>query len=308
MAQAKKNTNTNATTKKISAKEKLTAFILDAIEVDGALPWDNALLNTLAPINASTMKRYRGGNILALSMMGNKLPAAEQEWVTFNQVTKLGGKVKKGEHGTPIIFYTPWDKERKCIKDDKSKEEDVIFIIKGSTVFDISQCEGITPKRDVTSIQHDRYDDAEKVIADFAKATNLKLNLTKKGGVGWYSPTSHEISVAGIAYYKTAEEYYSTLFHEMTHSTAIALDRNIDGVKGGTAYSKEEVIAECGAMLLCMEFGISKHCRDNSAAYLKEWSAHLKDNPDWLISGMSAAEKAVKYVFDKAGYKPQIVC
>lgn len=73
---------------------------------------------------------------------------------------------------------------------------------------------------------------------------------------------------------------------------------------GSVKYSKEEVVAEFGAALLCRAFGITEQ-EDNTAAYLQSWSQKLKENPDWLINGANAAQKAVDYMFKKVGYIPQ---
>ena len=61
------------------------------------------------------------------------------------------------------------------------------------------------------------------------------------------------------------------------------------------SYSKEEIVAEFGAALLCRQFGITSE-DDNTAAYLQGWSEAIKENPDWLINGANAAQKAVDYM------------
>ena len=73
---------------------------------------------------------------------------------------------------------------------------------------------------------------------------------------------------------------------------------------GDHNYSKEEVVAETGAMFLCQYFGIAKDTSRNSQAYLQHWSQKLRENPMWLISGANAAEKAVNYMLKSAGLAP----
>ena len=176
-----------------------------------------------------------------------------------------------------------------------------------STVFDISQCEGIKPRREVKTIDHPPMEQVDALMEKFAESTGLKLELTKKSGSGSYSPSEHLVSVAGLRYHKTPNAYYSTVFHELVHSTGKAMGRDMSGIFGNHKYSEEEIVAECGAMLLCMEFGILKESEDNSVEYLRHWGEKLTENPKWLIQGMSKAEKAVQYIFEKMGYTPAVL-
>ena len=84
------------------------------------------------------------------------------------------------------------------------------------------------------------------------------------------------------------------------------MHRNQNTRFGSHEYSEEEIVAETGAMLLCMEFGIEKTIRNNSIEYLRSWSKYLQDNASWLIDGSRKAEKAVKYFFETVGYTPRL--
>ncbi|MFC2946815.1 zincin-like metallopeptidase domain-containing protein [Virgibacillus sediminis] len=71
-------------------------------------------------------------------------------------------------------------------------------------------------------------------------------------------------------------EYYSTLFHEMVHSTGHKdrLHRK-EVMQANTHksrdYSKEELVAELGASMLCGICGIDNETIDNSASYIDSW-------------------------------------
>jgi antirestriction protein ArdC len=97
------------------------------------------------------------------------------------------------------------------------------------------------------------------------------------------------------------EHYYSTLFHEMTHSTGHPSRLNrptlSDAARFGDAnYSKEELVAEMGAAYLCGFAGIENKTIDESASYLASWLRVLRSDHRLLISAASQAQKAVDYV------------
>lgn len=292
---------------KKSAKEKLIDAIVDGINKTQSLPWDNGRLNDLSPINHVSKKKYHGVNRVMLRFFTRMIEAPNQEFLTFLQAKKAGGNVKRGEKGCPIVFFTWWDTKRKCPEDQDSDKADVIPLVKSSTVFDVSQCDGVEPSREIKSIDHPAMADVDAMVQKFAEKTNLKLNLNGVGGTACYVPARHTVSVSGLKYHKTAAAYYSTLFHELIHSTGKAMGRKVANFFGSHEYSEEEIVAETGAMLLCLEFGIEKVEKDNSIAYLQSWGKKLKENPNWLIKGVSDAEKAVQYLFDTVGYTPQVI-
>jgi antirestriction protein ArdC len=101
--------------------------------------------------------------------------------------------------------------------------------------------------------------------------------------------------------FNSAEEFYSTLFHELTHSTGHTKRVGRDGIEklntfGSEAYSKEELIAEMGAAMLCGVAGIERQTLSNSAAYLKSWIDVLKSDSHMVVSAASQAQKAADYI------------
>ena len=288
-------------------KNELVKLITDKIEKDNLLPWQKGTLNsTWFPINGFTKKNYRGINLIVLSFLGG----ANQEFLTFKQVQEKGGKVKKGAKSLPVLYWQPWNFKEHRAPQEGDNKEDVAGFYKQYNVFDISQTEGIEPSRKLVkreNVEHN--EEIENIIKEFAKNTKLNLKIETSTKIGnnsaYYSPTFHEVYIAPCEEYTTTEQWLSTFFHELVHSTAKALKRKIDGHKFGSyEYSKEEIVAEFGATMLCRIFGVNAEV-DNSAVYIKSWSKKLKENPDWLISGANEAQKAVDYILEKAGYKMQ---
>ena len=216
--------------------------------------------------------------------------------------------MKKGEHGVPIVFFTEWDKVQKCRPNAESEREDIVRVMRYYLVFDIAtQVEGISPRRVIKTKENTPLVQIDTYVKKFAEETNLKLEIGKVSGAGSYSPSQHTVSVAGLQYYDSPEAYYSTLFHECIHSTAEALGRDISGnFFGNKNYSEEEIVAECGAMILCQRFGIHDIPCKNSLEYLRSWSKKLRENPSWLSKGISKATKAVTYFLEKAGVPAEV--
>jgi antirestriction protein ArdC len=101
--------------------------------------------------------------------------------------------------------------------------------------------------------------------------------------------------------FSSVEKYYSTLFHELTHSTGHVSRIGREGIEilntfGSESYSKEELVAEMGAAMLCGVTGIAPATLQNSAAYLKTWIERLKADSRLLVSAASAAQKAADYI------------
>lgn len=292
---------TTTTTKK-TVKQEFIERILAHIEKEHTMPWNNGLLNKRKmPINFLTGKKYRGVNILSLWMDGG----GTDEYATFNQINEAGGKVKKGSKGIPIVFYKLIQKEDvKTMEDEEGNIlqtlPEYIPMLKKFTVFKLTDCEGVKGRREFKTQENPVFPNIQEAVERFFSATNLKYN--ESSGTAYYTPFTHSVTISARNEYTSSERYYKTLFHEMVHSTAISMKRDLNGRKESTAYSKEEVIAEFGSMLLCRAFGIA--CEENqeiSAEYIKGWSESLRKNPDWLISGASKADKAVEYIIDKMG-------
>lgn len=296
---------TQKTTRR-DVKAELVQLVLDHMEKTNRAPWDKGLCFEFSPINATTKKEYRGINRILLNMLG----LGTMEFATFKQVQAAKGKVKKGAKGLPVVYwdFTLWNfkEQRKPLPDDNEKDLKKVPFLKKYTVFNINDCEGIeSARKDIpTGKDNKRIDEAQEAIDKFIAATGITLH-EKETGTACYSPSEHAVYIAKLSSYKSSEHYYSTLFHELIHSTNKEIKRTLGGKFGSHAYSEEEIVAEFGAMLLCSYFGIEKQT-ENSAEYLTSWGKVLKANPNWLIKGANEAEKAVDYFLKKvAEYKSE---
>ena len=117
----------------------------------------------------------------------------------------------------------------------------------------------------------------------------------------WYRPSSDTVGMPSLPLFNSAEEYYSTLFHELAHSTGHQSRIGREGIEqlntfGSESYSKEELVAEMGAAMLCGVTGIAPTTISNSAAYLNSWIERLRGDSQLIISAASAAQKAADYI------------
>lgn len=307
MMNAKAKTTTNQSTTKVDIKKKVIDLILEACENERKLPWDKGVLNgELYPINPQTGSKYRGFNRLFLYWLGRENNPT-LEFLTFKGAQALKGSVKKGVKSLPVVYwhFSQWNKKEGRPAQDGDDKKDIqnIPFVKFYNVFRISDTT-VEPTRKLEERENASIEDVDNFINKFVEATKVSLEF-KCGGAASYAPFRHKVCIAEKKYYKSSEEYYSTLFHELVHSTGKKMERKNNYEEWGDhSYSKEEVVAETGAMFLCQYFGIEKDTSRNSQAYLQHWSQKLRENPMWLISGANAAEKAVNYMLKSAGLTP----
>ena len=284
------------------AYQKITEQIIKALE-EGTVPWQKGWLTNPA-VSHNDGRVYSFLNQILLRRNGG-------EWLTFNQVTANGGKVKKGEHGSIVLFFNFKEEE---IKDDNGN----VIIEAGEPlkrkipmpryyyVFEVGQCEGIERKYPPKLKIHDSVAEAEQVIQNYL-AANPDLRLDERiGNRAYYSLTEDRVILPERGQFTDINEFYSTAFHEMVHSTMTkercdrSKERFGENVAFGSCnYSKEELVAEIGAVFLCEYVGI-KGVFDNSASYIKGWLKVLKNDSTFIVSAASKAEKAVQYILGEA--------
>jgi len=270
---------------KTDVYEQVTNKIIEQLE-QGVVPWRKPWRNGLAsmPKNLISGKTYQGINVLLLMMEDFDNP----HWVTYKQAANLGGHVRKGEKGTRIVFWKFLERE------DEEGEAKKIPMARTYTVFNLEQCEGLTPQE--TPEPEAQLTDAQAIIANWKD----KPEVRESGGKACYSPTHDIIWLPTKQRFNSEDEYYSTYFHEAIHATGHKTRLDRDGVTetakfGSHEYSKEELIAEMGAAFLSAHANI-KTTLTNSAAYIKGWLEKLKSDRKLLISAAGKAQKATNYV------------
>ena len=177
------------------------------------------------------------------------------------------------------------------------------FILKYYNVFHIDDCEGIVSKAGKATVEDNKpIEEAEKVIGEYLDRSHLSF-VSQRSNRAYYSPTEDKVVVPLLEQFKTTEQYYSTTFHELVHSTGhqSRLDRK-SGMRsffGSEDYSKEELVAEIGSAMICGRLGFeTKKTFKNSVAYLQNWIQVLKNDTKMIVLAASGAEKAAKYILN----------
>lgn len=263
-------------------------------------------------MNAATGRSYRGGNALKLTVAAIERGYTDPRWCTFNQAKANGWKVRKGEHGVKIeVWRFPEKKDKTAEKEDISKEETDNkkpldprrpYRVDMPTVFNVEQMDGVPQLPELTpehkaQIEKERIAAIETIIAH-SEAPVRQDQLTNN----YYSPKEDAIHVMKKEKFHHADDFYSTVLHEIGHSTGheTRLKRNMKGMFGSPDYAKEELRAELTSMFLNQEFNMrfSEDHFQHHAAYLQGWAKALADDPNELYRAASDADKAVQYIHE----------
>ena len=267
--------------------EVITNAIIKKLE-EGVIPWQKPYQGMWRwQKNFKSGKRYNGINQISTSMMKFNSPY----WLTYKQAKELGGTVIKGSKGSPILFAKLVDYK------DANDVERTTSIYRRTFVFNLDNIDGIDcPHLDdygIEEIDFNPIENCVKALED-SKPNRAEIEF-HTNNIAYYSPGADMISCARPETFVSEEAYYSTIFHEIIHSTGHSsrLNRDMTGEKGGKKYAKEELIAEIGASFAAGLTGIATATLDNSVAYIEEWKSVLRDNPQLIVIASSKAQKAV---------------
>ena len=175
-------------------------------------------------------------------------------YVTFHQAKQLDGRVKKGEHGTPVVFWKLLGTREKS-EDNEDEKTNVIPYLQYSTVFNLTQTEGIDAPKDAPQ-PLEPIVVCEQIIEGFTDKPEPVHTLLPKA---YYQPATDSIQMPAKSSFVSMEAYYATLFHEYVHATGHEkrLNRhaqeNTNFDFGSKDYSKEELVAELGSAFFCAE-------------------------------------------------------
>ena len=266
--------------------KEVTDRIMAQLE-NGVIPWQKPWIACGNAISRATGASY--------SLLNQMLLGRPGEYVTFSQCQKEGGKVKKGEKSSMVVFWKFIEQE-----DPDTKEKKQVPFLRYFNVFHIDQCEGLKPKHQPALPNTANANDAaDAIIRNYCERSGVKLQH-QEGDRAFYQPSSDSITLPLLAQFAETAEYYSTAFHELTHSTGHAsrLNRLEKTAFFGTeAYSKEELVAEIGAATLVNAAGLETSSSfRNSAAYIQNWLKVLSDDKRFIVSAAGKAEKAVALI------------
>jgi antirestriction protein ArdC len=275
----------------------ITDRIVQQLE-KGVIPWRRPWGGSEnEPRNAISRKAYRGVNVFMLSAAGFD----QSNWLTYRQAQALKGSVKKGEHGCPVVFWSITDRE-----DTETGKVRKLFLLRYYTVFNVSQCEGLPEGLTISNgprLDFQPIAECERIIAELpANSPEIKHGSSQ----AYYRPSADQVSMPSRESFLSVEDYYATLFHELTHSTGHKSRLDREGITqldtfGSNRYSREELIAEMGAAFLCGRAGIDcQALHDNQAAYLASWIKALRGDAKLVVLAAAAAQKAADLLLSES--------
>lgn len=279
------------------AKANVYDMITDRIIAElekGQIPWEKPWTGVRdGAYNRITKRPY--------SLLNQMLLQHNGEYATFKQWQDLGGHIRKGEKSEIVVFWKIFE-SKETDSDTGEIEIKKIPLLRYYNVFHISQVDGVEPLApEQLNDEVEPIEAGDKIINDYINREHLKF-VECKSNQAYYSPSNDTVVVPLKEQYSMLNEYYSTTFHELTHSTGHKnrLNRLQTGAVasfGSENYSKEELVAEIGSATLMSIAGIEtpKTFR-NSTAYIQNWLQVLRSDNKFVVSASSKAEKAVNYI------------
>lgn len=282
--------------------QEITNRIVSAIEAGGVAPWQRPwALSGGYPISLSTGKHYRGINVLLLMLEGR----ADPRWGTYKAIAAAGGQVRKGQKATNVVFWKRVERKR----DIREGEDANYWLLRNFSVFNATQADGLpalpekverafTPIETCEAIAKGYvWDGGTSGISDTDKRPVGPL-VAHGGDRAAYSIDRDRVLMPEPPQFVTDEAYYTTLFHELIHSSGAEkrLNRLDRSTFGSDKYGQEELVAEMGAAFLAGIAGLESAGGDESAAYVGGWLDKIKGNPKMVVQAAAKAQRATDYI------------
>ena len=253
-------------------------------------PWKTSADGVRVPTSFVSKRPYRGVNTFLLALARFKAGYDSNYWLTFKQIEVLGGSVK-GQRSEMVVFWKLLEKP--AVNPTTENKTNHIPMLRYYRVFNLDQVSGMAKPRAGELPAFEPIADAEAIATKY----QTQVAVTHGGSRAYYHPSTDSINMPERQTFDGAAEYYSTLFHEFTHSTGHASRLNRSGITethyfGDEIYSKEELVAEMGAAMLCGIVGIENKTVKNSASYIQSWLSKLRDDKKLVVHAAAAAQKA----------------
>jgi len=283
----------------------ITDLFIDKLE-QGTIPWKQSWSMYGPAVNLLTRKPYRGINQLILRNLHSR-----PFYLTYNQVLKMGGQVKRGSQSIPITFWQVLFRlkengrrisaeEASSLPDDKTIRSAVLRYYR---VFNIDDTEGIEVQlpEDQVLTGTELIVSCERILAEMPDPPRIGHH----GGEAYYYPAKDYLNMPKLRFFRRAELYYSVLFHELIHSTGHSSRLNRPELQemsafGSHTYSQEELTAEIGASFLNCHAGILNTLTfEDSASYIQGWLQRLRNDNKFIFKASAKAQKAVDYILNQ---------
>ena len=260
---------------------------------NGTVPWTKPwVVRPDSIISYATGKPYT-------SVLNRMMLSYAGEWATYAQIKKLGGQVKKGEHGCPIRGSGTYTETNEDTGEEKTRHCRRLW-----WVFRVgSQTEGLEPKwpeRWGGTPQQFSDDEPYELVKQYCERSDI--NLMFGGSQAFYSRSDDAIQVPNSSDFSDRNRFWHTVFHELVHSTGhkSRLARDRGSVHGTSQYAREELVADIGSALCMGQFGMDvENSIPDTAAYCRNWATVIGSlNEHEFSKIVSQAEAAMKFIFN----------
>ena len=287
---------------KVHQIDKATEEVLRLAESENAIIWDSGFMYAgEGPRNALTGHQYQGWNAFNLNILGTLRGYEDPRFVTYLQAKSLGGFVPSSSSGKGIHIAQRMGAYPSKIDKDSNGESVLIPRYKWRTVWNVGDCEELELEPLNTDPIFDPIAKADSIAAGYANGPEV---VHAEAQCAHYVPSVDRVVMPPRSWFgENASAYYSTLFHELGHSTGHPdrLDRKIkdqDKHTPGEVYGLEELVAEFTSLNLCNHAGVKK-TRESSVHYLAHWLRVLRKNKRMLHQAVTRAEKATQFILGK---------
>jgi antirestriction protein ArdC len=290
------STYENSATKQ-DVYQRVTDSIVNAIEQGAGqyrMPWVVRQDKGFSPISIATVKPYRGINTLVLWAQSQSKGYTSALWGTYQQWQSIGGQVRRGEHGSPVVYWGTFE-SKDTPGDGQDEGNRRHLFCKGYTVFNLDQVDGCKlPKRFEPRLSaNERIGRAELFFAA------VGVHVRDGGNRAYYRPDTPEaVYMPGFDQFPDRVDYYSVLSHETIHWTShpSRCDRQLGKRFGDAAYAMEELIAELGSAYTMAGLELELTPRKDHAAYIDSWLKVLRADKWAVFTAASQAQKAADWL------------
>lgn len=278
--------------------EIVTSFV-NNLETKG-LPFVQEWASGTLPFNPLTGNTYRGVNRVNLRSIASMRHVTDPRWLTWQQIQKAGYRVRKGARSAAVEKWKAFEFERAIEGSDETQKCRGLNCVGYYNVFNCSDVQGMPEWQPQTQ---EMPQTAVMDIADRLIASSRCPVIEDDEARAYYRPSEDIVHMPSRGLFlgstdTRAQHFVRVLAHEMTHSTALPLQRDT------TAYDYEELVAELGAVLLTNALGlaialdVSDPYFTQHAAYLNSWVSNLKDKPNALWGASAQADRATGYLLE----------
>lgn len=309
--------------------EKFADIMVKKMEEMKSEKWEKPWFDITGKINFYpqnyTGRKYTSGNAFFLMLASTWNSYETPVFLTFNQCRKLGLTVTKGEKSFPVYYknFLVYQRETNkrisfedynLLDDEEKKKWRLISYLKYYNVFNLDQTNFKTVRDDEYKALLKRFivekegelivstvfecEILDKMLADNSWVCDIFL---KKQNRAYYSGSDDLIVCPLKKQFPHQHNFYSTLLHEMTHSTGNQkrLNRPMGVIFGDDDYAREEVIAELTAAFTGTQMNVFVEPSKDSIAYLNGWIKVLKQSPEFIFNLLDDVVIASNYIVEQ---------